>query len=203
MRNSLFYLDNDDVHRIESYENFGYFEYMLRLSYQTSLSGKMLLYDAALFLFEAETPMWNKEMMMQHTVTTFFLEQLVHSKRVLKFKTFTQQHFHHALFLSAFYCNYCLDIYNEALQQLSNEEQVLLCEADMIDMSMLFDSKYQAYESYPRQLVIAQTKLFKEVQQLWHSRQAEQHIMQQLNKLADDYHFSKNDSNKLLQGDFL
>ncbi|MEE1132816.1 MAG: hypothetical protein UHX00_14435 [Caryophanon sp.] len=80
---------------------------------------------------------------------------------------------------------------------------MLLHEADMIDMSMLFDKKYQAYESYPRQLIIAQTKLFKTVQQLWKERQSEQRIMQQLNKLADDYRFAKNDMNKSLQGDFL
>ncbi|MEE1132815.1 MAG: hypothetical protein UHX00_14430 [Caryophanon sp.] len=122
MRNSLFFLDNDDVHRIEMYESFAYFEYMLRYSYQTSLTAKMLLYDAATSLCEREVPIWDKQMMMQHTVTTFFLEQLVMSKRVAKFKAFTEGHFHHALFISAFYCNYCLDIYEEAIQQLSKED---------------------------------------------------------------------------------
>lgn len=203
MRSSLFYLDNDDIARIETYEAFGYFEYMLRFSYQTSLTAKLLLYDVATFLCEREVPIWDKQMMMQHTVTTFFLEQIVVSKRVAKFKVFTEGYFHHALLMSAFYCNCCLDIYDEALQQLSNDEQVLLHEADKINMSILFDKKYQAYESYPKQLIIAQTKVFKTVQQLWQERQSEQYVMQQLSKLADDYRFAKNDMNKSLQGEFL
>lgn len=202
-KNSLFFLDNDNLHRIQLYEDFAFFEYMLRLPYQTSTTAKLLLYDVAIFLYEPDPPMFNKKNMMQHSVTAFFLEQFTVSKRVGKLKTFAQLHFKQAMFLSAFYCNYCLDLYDEALQQLSKSERMMVRESDIIDMSILFDKKYQAYESYPKALVIAQTKLFKLVQQLWQQNENDQVIMQQLNKLADDYRFTAQDMQKDFNGQLL
>lgn len=203
MHNSLFFIDNDDLHRVDMYEQFRFFEYMLPVHYQSSATAKMLLYDVAIYLYEPDTPVLNKKNMMQHTVTTFFLEQFLASKRAAKLKVFTQLKFHHALFLSVFYCNYCLHIYDEALQQLQKSEQTMLRESDRINMSILFEKKYEQYESYPKTLVIAQTKLFKHVQQLWQQQDVEQTIMQELSKLADRYRFSQKDMQQALNGHFL
>lgn len=203
MHKSLFFVDNDDLYRIDMYEQFMFFEYMLPLQYEGSATAKMLLYDVAIYLYERETPVLNKKYMMQHTVTSFFLEQFIASKRAMKLKAFTEGKFHHALFLSAFYCCYCLRIYDEALQQLAKPEQTILIESDRINMSILFEKKYEQYESYPRTLVVAQTKLFKCVQKLWQQQPIEQTIIQELSKLADDYRFSEQDMKASLQGYFL
>lgn len=200
---SLFLLDNEDLHRTQLYEEFCFFEYMLRLPYQTSIIAKIMLYDVAIFLHEPDMPIFDKTYTMQHSVATFFLEQLTCSKRASKIKKLTQLRFHSAIFLSAFYCNYCLDMYDEAIQQLSKTEQAMVRESDVINMSVLFDKKYQAYESYPKTHVTVQTKLFKIVQQLWHEKGQDQFIMQKLNKIADDYHFTVQDMQQDFNGQLL
>lgn len=200
MDDSLFYINNEKQH-FEKFNKIPFFVYMLRLDYHSSRWTNMLLSDVAHYLFKKETPIFNKKKMMMNIVPGFFLEKLVQSKKLENLKSFTKNNAHYALFISAFCCNYCIDLYEEALFNLDLHDQELILEYDRVDTSILYEEKYGQFDSYPRELVVAQTHLFKLVQTLWYEKQDSYDFTRDIKKIIDDYRFNERDILKNLQMD--
>ncbi|OCS87090.1 hypothetical protein [Caryophanon tenue] len=168
-------------------------EAMLRLDYHQSQWAQRLVKEVALYFVEAETPIFNHERMMMNIVPAFFLEECIKERRLEKLKNFTMNEMHKAFWISAYYCNACIDIYDEALQTISVQDQQLILEYDRVDTAILFSKPFLTGDTYPKELIHAQTRLLREVQLRWHTADNYSQLFMHLSKLAESYQFAEKD----------
>lgn len=193
MHDSLFLLAEKQIEQLHQFTEAPVFQAMLRLDYHQSQWAQRLVKEVALYFVEAETPIFNHERMMMNIVPAFFLEECIKERRLEKLKNFTMNEMHKAFWISAYYCNACIDIYDEALQKISVQDQQLILEYDRVDTAILFSKPFLTGDTYPKELIHAQTRLLREVQLRWHTADNYSQLFMHLSKLAESYQFAEKD----------
>ena len=173
--NTVYRLNKAHGHLIDTMNSYEFMYSSIQPNYKDNLLVRSVIHDVALNLFLNEKPMMNDEKILRNPLNTLFLDTVMMFEQINKLRIYTVDHLEHALFSSVVLVNRILIQFDNVFNEMDFTTQKLLWDSFYLDVSMIFDIKYEKMGLYPKQLLIAQTLIGKKLKK----------------KIIDDYSFNE------------
>jgi hypothetical protein len=147
---------------------------MLRPEYKDKPFAKSIMLDFYVFYSIKDEPIINSNLELVYILRRFLLTEVQRNEQLKRLKLKLINNPAIAMIAAALTTNIYLDLIEQLSKNLTDLEQQLL-ENYLDTIKLLFKIQEQKYSAYPKQLVLAETSLLKEIRQYVGTHKDEMH----------------------------